>query len=150
MAISVHRNPATGEMTLELSLPGDVHEGPVSVVGSFNNWTPGVDLMLPENGDTRSAIIVVTDEADVHFRYLGSGDAWFDDPDADEVTDQGSVVHVAARGHSDDGLEQDGPEAASGTAEVADLSAPSEGGAEVSSIDDAQSRPRKARPRKAR
>ena len=30
------------------------------------------------------------------FRYLAAGDGWFDEPDADEVTEEGSVLHPIA------------------------------------------------------
>jgi hypothetical protein len=30
----------------------------------------------------------------VHFRYLGENGLWFDDPDADTITDTGGVVQL--------------------------------------------------------
>jgi len=55
LAVSIHKNPAIGETTLATQNSGDVHEAPVSVVGSFNDWTPGVHVRPPKDGTTRSA-----------------------------------------------------------------------------------------------
>ncbi len=48
---------------------------------------------MQEDGQRRATVTVVPD-ADVHFRYLGSGGAWFDDPQA-ESTGYGSVLRVS-------------------------------------------------------
>ena len=31
---------------------------------------------------------------EIVFRYLGPGDRWFNEPDADELTERGSVLHA--------------------------------------------------------
>jgi hypothetical protein len=122
MAVSIEHDPATGGNVVRFTLPGDVHEGPVSVVGSFNDWTPGAHPMLPEDDATLSATAVV-DGAEVHFRYLGSDGVWFDDPDADEVTADGSVVrapaHDPAPGAADPAPAEAAPADAPGPAKAA-------------------------------
>jgi hypothetical protein len=67
--------------------------GQVSVVGSFNNWTPGLDELVPEPDGTRSVTIGLPYGQRIVFRYLGPGDEWFDEPDADEITEEGSILH---------------------------------------------------------
>ena len=67
---------ATGEKTLTFTLADDRHDGPVSVVGSFNQWTPGVDVWQPQADCSRSVSVMVEPDMDVHFRYLGSGGTW--------------------------------------------------------------------------
>ena len=70
---------------------------PVSVVGSFNDWTPGADPFEAAPDGSRSVTVVVPAGTDVHFRYLGPDGFWFDDPDADEVTAGGSVLWASSR-----------------------------------------------------
>ncbi len=89
-----HEESDSGQATTRLtfSLPNDGRGGDVSVVGSFNDWTPGRDPLEPTGDGLRSAVVDVPADADVHFRYLGSNGEWFDDPDADEITGDGGTV----------------------------------------------------------
>jgi hypothetical protein len=64
----------------------------VSVVGSFNDWVPGVDVLHPRGNGTRAAFVEVEHPGDIHFRYLASGTRWFDDPTADIVNEHGSTL----------------------------------------------------------
>lgn len=66
--------------------------GQASVVGSFNGWTPGLDSLENDHDGTRSVVIGLSYGERHVFRYLGPGDEWFDDPDADEITVEGSVL----------------------------------------------------------
>lgn len=75
-------------------LPDDVHDGVVSVVGSFNDWRPGAHRMIKRSNGTRSISVSVPLGQEVRFRYLGVGGVWFDDPDAHEITAEGSHVRV--------------------------------------------------------
>lgn len=50
-------------------------------------------LELQEDGQ-RSVTVTVEPEVDVHFRYLGSGGVWFDDPRA-ETTECGSILRAS-------------------------------------------------------
>ena len=50
-------------------------------------------LRRRSNG-TASAAITVPPGTTVHFRYLGENGNWFDDPDADAITEQGSLVSI--------------------------------------------------------
>ena len=85
MAISILTDPKTRQPKLRLVLPDDVHDGPVSVVGSFNDWTPGRHKLVRRANGTRSVTVPVAAGQRLQFRYLGSGGRWFDDPDADRI-----------------------------------------------------------------
>lgn len=94
MAISISKDPAMGRAKVKFALPDDVHDGPVSVVGTFNDWRPGTHRLVRRSNGTRSITIMLPAGQDVHFRYLGSGGVWFDDPEAHEVTWDGGLLHV--------------------------------------------------------
>lgn len=85
----------TGIVDLTFALPLDAPQGPVSVVGDFNDWEPGVDELTPTaDGVNRFATISVPTGTTVRFRYLATGGAWFDDPDADSYDDHGGLLSV--------------------------------------------------------
>ncbi|MCW2526221.1 MAG: isoamylase N-terminal protein [Pseudonocardiales bacterium] len=96
MTINRRADDATGSTIVIFSLSQNAHEGPVSVVGSFNDWTPGQHRLEPQDDGTLVAEVVTTGENELHFRYLGSGGAWFDDDDADEITAAGSVLFLSS------------------------------------------------------
>jgi Glycogen recognition site of AMP-activated protein kinase len=75
------------------SLPADEPAGAVSVVGTFNDWTPGSHEFVPRRDGTRT--VSVTLAPGTHrFRYLASDGLWFDDDAADSVDDDGGVLTV--------------------------------------------------------
>lgn len=92
MAIRISNDRKTGMSKVQFVLPDDVHDGPVSAVGDFNGWRPGAHKLVRRSNGTRSVSITVPAGQDVHFRYLGSGGVWFDDPDAREVRGDGGVI----------------------------------------------------------
>lgn len=93
MSIRVSADPKTGMSKIVFVLPDDVHDGPVSAVGTFNDWIPGAHKLVRRTNGTRSISVTVPTGQDMHFRYLGSGGAWFDDPEV--PTDaSGGIVHA--------------------------------------------------------
>lgn len=80
--------------TLTFALPSSALDGPVSVVGTFNDWTPGVHPLRRRSNGTASTSVTVPRGTTVRFRYLGTHGRWFDDADADEITPEGSVVRA--------------------------------------------------------
>jgi hypothetical protein len=75
------------------SLAADHPADVVSVVGSFNDWTPGRHQLVPRRDGSRS--VSVTLAAGEHrFRYLASGGHWFDDETADHIDNAGSTLRV--------------------------------------------------------
>ncbi|MDT4978461.1 MAG: hypothetical protein QOG07_340, partial [Pseudonocardiales bacterium] len=93
LAIRVTTDQRTGKSKVSFVLPDDVHDGPVSAVGTFNDWCPGAHKLVRRANGTRSASVMVPAGQAVRFRYLASGGVWFDDPDvpADEM---GGVVRT--------------------------------------------------------
>lgn len=78
---------------LTFVLPAAEPEGRVSVVGDFNDWTPGVHELKKRSNGTRSVSVPVQAGSTVTFRYLGENGVWFDDPEA-EVTGNGGLITV--------------------------------------------------------
>ncbi|MEV5714670.1 isoamylase [Amycolatopsis mediterranei] len=70
-----------GAKRIVFSLPADEPPGRVSVVGSFNGWTPGQHDLQPRTTGRRSTTVEVAAGVAVRFRYLGEDGHWFDDPD---------------------------------------------------------------------
>lgn len=92
----LQRSPATadGRRTLTFILPLE-WAGRVSVVGNFNDWTPG-RLTLSAAGGVAEASVDLPSDYIAVFRYLAEGDHWFDEEQADFVDGGGSVVLGAA------------------------------------------------------
>jgi len=82
------------DVRVTFSLPQDAPSGPVSVVGDFNDWTPGIHPLVKRAKGTRSVVLTVPKGSTITFRYLGDNDYWFDDEDADEQTPDGCIVRV--------------------------------------------------------
>jgi 1,4-alpha-glucan branching enzyme len=56
-------------------------EGPVAVVGDFNNWNPGVNH-LRVRGDVRTVTLTLSTGRRYAFRYQGPDGQWFNDEHA--------------------------------------------------------------------
>ena len=94
MSIRITNDPKKKKATVQFVLPDDVHDGPVSAVGTFNDWEPGVHKLVRRSNGTRSVSIKVPAGVEVRFRYLGSGGFWFDDPEVSEWSNEGGVLRV--------------------------------------------------------
>jgi predicted extracellular nuclease len=75
------------DVKVTFALPQEQADGPVSVVGDFNDWTPGRTVLARRANGTRSAAVTLSAGSRVRFRYLGENGRWFDDPDADHDGD---------------------------------------------------------------
>ncbi|MCX4547038.1 hypothetical protein [Streptomyces sp. NBC_01565] len=74
-------------------LPADTPPGPVSVVGDFNAWQPGVHTLRRPRRDGKRAVTVAPPSESTHsFRYLAAGDYWFNDESAGDVPADGWKV----------------------------------------------------------
>jgi hypothetical protein len=93
MSVELLRSLRDGRTYARFVIEGHWDDREVSVVGPFNDWTPGIDVLRPDRNGTRSALVAVAEDVDLEFRYLGTGNDWFDDPDADEFGERGSTVH---------------------------------------------------------
>jgi 1,4-alpha-glucan branching enzyme len=76
---------------ITFSLPADQPDGEVSVVGTFNDWTPGRHQLLPRRNGTRS-VSVTLPPGEHRFRYLATGGIWFDDHTADGMDSGAGVI----------------------------------------------------------
>ena len=92
MALRITPNGTTAKISFVL--PDDVHDGAVSAVGTFNDWTPGAHKLVRRKNGTRSVTITVAKGQSLKFRYLGEGGIWFDDEDAQAITSEGSLITV--------------------------------------------------------
>ena len=81
----------SNDVKITFSLPNDQLNGPVSVVGDFNNWTPGEHVLAKRANGTRSVAITVPAGTSFRFRYLGENGHWFDDDEAPRDGDAGRV-----------------------------------------------------------
>jgi 1,4-alpha-glucan branching enzyme len=88
------RAAADAAVKVTFVLPADTPAGPVSVVGDFNDWTPGAHSLVKRANGTRSVAITLPASTVARFRYLADDGEWFDDPDADEVDSQGSTLRL--------------------------------------------------------
>ncbi|MFE5517295.1 hypothetical protein ACFQ9Q_06100 [Streptomyces virginiae] len=65
-------------------LPAAIPPGPVSVVGDFNDWQPGVHILQPRKDGKRAVTVELPAESTQSCRYLAAGDYWFNDESADD------------------------------------------------------------------
>ena len=94
MSIRVFGSATSPQSEIQFTISDYVHDGVVSVVGNFNDWTPGMDVFVLHREGTRVALVTVSGLSEVRFRYLGSEGVWFDDADADEIDDQGCLLRL--------------------------------------------------------
>jgi 1,4-alpha-glucan branching enzyme len=85
---------SNGGHRLTFVLQADQPAGKVSVVGDFNAWRPGAHLLRRRSNGTRSVSVTLPAGSTVCFRYLGENGLWFDDGDADLVTEHGSLIRL--------------------------------------------------------
>jgi 1,4-alpha-glucan branching enzyme len=76
------------------ALPQDNPSGQVSVVGDFNDWTPGKHVLAKRTNGTRSVSVTAPKGSSLRFRYLGEDGHWFDDPEADRRDLDAGVVDL--------------------------------------------------------
>lgn len=90
----IRRHPTGGSaVRVTFALPADEVDR-VSVVGDFNEWTPGRHTLVKRANGTRSVAVTLPKDSVHRFRYLAEGGRWFDDPEADRHTADGSVLEV--------------------------------------------------------
>ena len=79
-------------------VPNDPDQGRVFVVGDFNDWQVGADLLIKRSNDTRSVSVVLEPGQRYAFRYCTEDGAWFNDDGADayEANDLGADNCIVA------------------------------------------------------
>jgi hypothetical protein len=133
---------AHDHLTVTFVLPAGDPPGAVSVVGSFNDWTPGAHTLERDDSGLRSVTVQLPYGRAVHFRYLAADGVWFDDPDADEITETGSVLHAVAAPAADVPKKARAPRRAAATKAAAK---PAKSAAKTAAKPATKSPPRKAR-----
>ncbi|KOY53780.1 isoamylase early set domain-containing protein [Streptomyces sp. XY332] len=79
----LERRPRKDGTEVTFVLPGEEPPGPVSVVGAFNDWQPGVHALQPRKDGKRAVMVTLPAETTHSFRYLAAGDYWFNEESAD-------------------------------------------------------------------
>lgn len=85
---------ADGLVAVTFLLPADHPSAPISLVGDFNDWTPGLNPMKQRPDGSLSTTVTLSAGSVAHFRYLGTEGDWFDDWDADDYDEHGGLVRV--------------------------------------------------------
>jgi 1,4-alpha-glucan branching enzyme len=83
-----------GTVRVTFTLPADEPDGPVSVVGNFNDWDPYAHPLRLRSNRTRSAAVTVPAGSTLHFRYLAEGGVWFDDETVSASNGQDVAITV--------------------------------------------------------
>jgi hypothetical protein len=92
--VMIKRSKLFGSKTrVTFSLPADQPSGPVSVVGTFNDWVPGLHELKARRNGTRT-ISLQLEAGQYSFRYLGAGGVWMDDEHADGFGPQGGELRL--------------------------------------------------------
>lgn len=90
----IKREAKAGQTHLTFVLPQEQPTGRVSVVGDFNDWTPGKHVLVKRSNGTRSVKVKVAPGESYRFRYLGERGLWFDDPIHELRCGEDGVVHA--------------------------------------------------------
>jgi 1,4-alpha-glucan branching enzyme len=90
----VKREVKKNTVQLTFVLPKEAPGGRVSVVGDFNEWTPGVHTLVKRSNGTRSVKVPVESGVSYRFRYLAEGGVWFDDPAVEVREAEDGIVHA--------------------------------------------------------
>jgi hypothetical protein len=92
--IMIKRSKLFGNKTrVTFCLPADRPEGAVSVVGTFNDWEPGLHELKTRRDGTRT-ISLRLEPGHYSFRYLASEGVWLDDEHADAIGPHGSELRL--------------------------------------------------------
>lgn len=75
-------------------LRADTPPGDGSGIGDFNDWQPGVHTLKLRKGSTQAVTVQLPPESDQSFRYLASGDYWFNDESAGDREGPNSRLHT--------------------------------------------------------
>ncbi|WP_411105252.1 isoamylase early set domain-containing protein [Streptomyces sp. cmx-4-9] len=90
----LQRKPVKDRTEVTFVLPADIPSGPVSVVGDFNNWQPGVHTLALRSDGTRAVTVVLPGKSEHSFRYLAAGDYWFNEEHADSHEGANSLLRT--------------------------------------------------------
>lgn len=60
------------------------YEGEISVVGDFNDWTPGEHRLVRRSNQTYSTNVMLPEDGRYAFRYYSEQDGWINEEEADD------------------------------------------------------------------
>ena len=66
--MSLHIKSDGTRTRIQFVLPDDIHDGPVSAVGTFNDWVPGAHKLVRRSNGTRSVSVAVPAGEAIKFR----------------------------------------------------------------------------------
>jgi hypothetical protein len=90
----IKRSRLFGHKTrVTFTLPAGEPVGEVSVVGTFNDWTPGRHHLITRRDGSRS-VSVILPPGEHRFRYLATDGVWFDDRSADAIDEHAGVISL--------------------------------------------------------
>ncbi|MFI5763114.1 isoamylase early set domain-containing protein [Streptomyces sp. NPDC051563] len=90
----LERKLLKGRTEVTFVLPADTPPGPVSVVGDFNDWQPGIHALVPRKDGKRAVTVALPSSGTHSFRYLAAGDYWFNDDSAGDREGTNSLLHT--------------------------------------------------------
>lgn len=78
------KDKATCRVTF--TLPAEMAEqfDEVAVVGDFNDWNPKANLFAVKGNGEHSVAIELEANKEYQFRYVGNGEAWLNESEADK------------------------------------------------------------------
>ena len=82
------RNSDAVEVTFVLPDDHDLGED-VSVVGDFNDWTPGEHMFVRRSNHTYSTKVRLPEDCQYAFRYYSKSTGWANEPEADATEPSG-------------------------------------------------------------
>lgn len=87
----IHRQPLTDRHQVQVTfvLPPHHPPDPVSVVGDFNDWSPHLHPLQPDDKGTRSTSLTLAIGGRYAFRYLSGDGRWFNEGFADAYEPNG-------------------------------------------------------------
>ncbi|MEU9946206.1 hypothetical protein [Streptomyces lavendulae] len=88
------RRPRKDGTEVTFVLPGEDPPGPVSAVGDFNNWRPGLHTLQPRKDGKRAITVAVPANTTQSFRYLAAGDYWFNDESTEDRDSANNRLHT--------------------------------------------------------
>ncbi|MFD3870267.1 isoamylase early set domain-containing protein [Streptomyces sp. NPDC058623] len=75
-------------------LPAGHPAGPVSVVGDFNQWEPGLHPLVVRPDGSRAVTVTLPVDHHHRFRYLADGGHWLDEEEADGHDGHDNLLHT--------------------------------------------------------
>jgi hypothetical protein len=90
---------APGKVRVTFRLDDAVVTGPTSVVGNFNDWSPGRHRFLYRGRGIHAAVVLVPEGDVLRLRYLGPDGYWHNPANVPDVDGEDTIVVARSRWH---------------------------------------------------